>query len=92
MLSNGTEDLPTNPGTEHAKRLKYLRCDNAKEFLNSAFKECLSTQGAVLQDILDYTLELNRTPERDIWTVMNMNSELYCRTGFKSLWNRGKRH
>ena len=33
------------------KRISYLRCDNVKEFLSSAFNEYLSTQGTVLQDI-----------------------------------------
>ena len=31
-------------------RISYLRCDNAKEFLSSAFNEYLSTQRTVLQE------------------------------------------
>jgi hypothetical protein len=53
------------------KRINYLRCDNAKEFLSSAFNEYLNTQGTVFQDIPDYTLELKGTAERNICTVMN---------------------
>ena len=47
------------------KRINHLRCDNAKEFLSSAFNEYLSTQGTVLQDIPAYTPELNGTAERN---------------------------
>ena len=54
------------------KRISYLRCDNAKEFLRSAFDEYLSTQGTVLQSIPDYTSELNGTAERNIRIVINM--------------------
>jgi len=49
-----------------------LRCDNAKEFLSSAFNEYLSTQGTLLQDFPDCTPELNGIAERNIRSVMNM--------------------
>ena len=54
------------------KRISYLRCDNAKEFLSSAFNEYLSTQGTLLQDFPDCTPELNGIAERNIRSVMNM--------------------
>jgi len=69
------------------KRIRYLRCDNAKEFLSSAFNEYLSTQGTVLQDIPDYTPELNGTAERNIRTVMNMMRSMLKGAGLpKNLW------
>jgi hypothetical protein len=69
------------------KRISYLRCDNAKEFLSSAFNEYLSTQGTVLQDIRDYTPELNGTAERNIRTVMNMMRSMLKGAGLpKNLW------
>jgi len=43
------------------KRINYLRRDNPKEFLSSAFNKHLSTQGTVLQDIPDYTPEMKGT-------------------------------
>jgi len=60
---------------------------NAKEFLSSAFNEYLSTQGTVLQDITDYTPELNVTAERNICTVMKMMRSMLkgCRTAQESM-------
>ena len=72
MVSNATENLPNKPGTKTGKTRNYLKCDNAKEFLSSAFNQYLSTQGMVLQDIPDCTPELNGNAERNIRTVMNM--------------------
>jgi hypothetical protein len=40
------------------KKDQVFGCYNGKEFLSSAFKEYLSTQGTVLQDIPDYTPEI----------------------------------
>ena len=69
------------------KRIKYVRCGNAKEFLSSAFNENLSTQGTVLKDIPDYTPELNGTAERDIRTIMNMMRSMLKGAGLpKNLW------
>jgi hypothetical protein len=42
------------------KKDQVFGCYNGKEFLSSAFKEYLSTQGTVLQDIPDYTPEIER--------------------------------
>jgi hypothetical protein len=82
MLSNFTEDW-----NQTGKRISYLRCDNAKEFLSSAFNEYLSTQGTVLQDIPDYTPELNGTAERNTRTVMNMMRSMLKGAGLpKNLW------
>jgi hypothetical protein len=58
------------------KRINYLRCDNAREFLSSLFKECLSTQGTISQDILDNTPELNETAEGNIRIIMNMTRSM----------------
>jgi hypothetical protein len=60
------------PWNQIGKRISYLRCDNAKKFLSSGCNEYLSTQGTVLQDIPDYTPELNGTAERNIRIVINM--------------------
>jgi len=69
------------------KRISYPRCDNAKEFLTSAFNENHSTQGTVLQDIPNYTPELNGTVERNIRTVMNMMRSMLKGAGLpKNLW------
>jgi len=40
-LSNDTDDWSNKPGTTTGKRINYVRCDNAKEFLSSAFNEYL---------------------------------------------------
>jgi hypothetical protein len=73
------------------KRISYLRCDNAKEFLSSAFNEYHSTQGTVLQDIRDYAPELNGTAERNIRTVMNMMHSMLKGAGLpKNLWAEAK--
>jgi hypothetical protein len=83
MLSSVTEDLPNKPGTKTGKRINYLRCDNAKEFLRPAFNEYLGTQGTVLQDIP----ELNGTAERNVRTVMNMMHSMLKGAGVpKKLW------
>jgi len=42
-------------------------CDYAEEF-----KEDLSDQGTVLDDIRDYTPQFNESAERNIRTVVNM--------------------
>jgi hypothetical protein len=69
------------------KRISYLRCDNAKEFLSSAFNQYLSTQGMVLQDIPDCTPELNGNAERNIRTVMNMMRSMLKGAGMpRNLW------
>jgi hypothetical protein len=54
------------------KRMNSVRCDNAKDFLTSAFNKYLSAPGMVLQDIPHYTPEFNGTTERYIDTFMNM--------------------
>jgi hypothetical protein len=58
-----------------------------KEFLSSAFNEYLSTQGTVLQDILDYTPELTGVAERNILILMNMMRSMLKVAGMpKNLW------
>ena len=65
------------------KRVTYLRCDNANEFLTKQFVTYLNTQGRVLQQ----TPEVNGTAECNIRTLMKMvramlkNAQL-----IKSLW------
>jgi hypothetical protein len=73
--------------SQTGKRISYLRCDNSKEFLSSAFNEYLSTQGTVLQDIPDYLPELNGTAKINIRTVMNMMRSMLKGAGLpKNLW------
>jgi hypothetical protein len=54
------------------KRVTYLKFDNSKEFISKECKEYPSDQGTVLDEIPDYTPQLNGTAERNIRTVMNM--------------------
>ena len=49
------------------KRVLYLRFDNAKDI-----QEYLGDHGTVLDNIPDYTPQLNETGDRNIRTVMNM--------------------
>ena len=58
-----------------------------QEFLSSAFNEYLNTQGTVLQDIPDYTTELNGTAEINLRTVKNMMRSMLEDAGLsKNLW------
>jgi hypothetical protein len=54
------------------KRVRYLRCVNAKEFVSKEFQEYLGDQGTILDKIPDYVTQLNGTAERNIQTAMNM--------------------
>jgi len=75
---------------QRGKRINFLRCDNAKPFLSSAFNEYLSTPGTGLQDIPNYTRGVNGTAERNILTVMNMMRSMLKGTGLpKNLWTEG---
>jgi hypothetical protein len=46
------------------KRISYQRCDNAKEFLSSAFNEYPSTQGTVLQEMSNHYTSMMMMDEK----------------------------
>jgi hypothetical protein len=57
---------------QRGKMITYLRCDNAKGSLSLEFKDYLSTEVTVSQDIPDDCTELNGTGHRNIVTIINM--------------------
>jgi hypothetical protein len=69
------------------KRVTQLRCDNTMEFLTKEFATYLNTQGTVLQQIPDYTPELNGTAECNPKTLMNMGCTIPQNAQLpKNLW------
>ena len=54
------------------KRVKVLRCDNGKEYLNNRFYKFAKEKGITMNNCPAYVHELNGTAERFIRTIMNM--------------------
>ena len=80
-------DCAEQAWNQAGKRITCVRCDNAKEFLRSAFNEYLSTQHTVLQGIPDDTRELNGIGQRNMRTVWNMMGSIPQGSGLpKNLW------
>lgn len=55
------------------KRVKFLRCDNGKEYLNSKIYSFAKEKGIVIENCPAYVHELNGTAERFNRTIMNMS-------------------
>ena len=56
------------------KRVKTLRCDNGKEYLNNRFYKFIREKGIILNNCPAYVHELNGTAERFNRTIMDMAS------------------
>ena len=54
------------------KRVKTLRCDNGKEYLNNRFYKFIREKGIILKNCPAYVHELNGTAERFNRTIMDM--------------------
>ena len=54
------------------KRVKILRCDNGKEYLNNRFYKFAKEKGNTMNNCPAYVHELNSTAERFNRTIMNM--------------------
>ena len=54
------------------KRIKFLRCDNGKEYLNNQFYKYVKRKSIVLNNCPAYVHELNGTAERFNRSIMNM--------------------
>ena len=54
------------------KRLKILRCDNGKEYLNNRIYKFAKEKSITMNNCPAYVHELNRTAERFNRTIMNM--------------------
>ena len=63
--TNETENLT-------GKRVKILRCDNGKEYLNNRFYKFAKEKGIILNNCPVYVHELNGTAERFNRTIMDM--------------------
>ena len=69
---------------ESDKRIKYVRWHYAKEFLSSAFKQYISTQGTVSPNIFEFSISW-----RISWRIPR-NNELSRRNGLNILWSSGQ--
>lgn len=54
------------------KRVRILRCDNGKEYLNNRFYKFAKEKGIIINNCPAYIHELNGTAERFNRTIMNM--------------------
>ena len=54
------------------KKVKLLRCDNGKEYLNNRFYKFAKEKGIILNNCPVYVHELNGTAERFNRTIMDM--------------------
>ena len=54
------------------KKVKIIRCDNGKEYLNNRFYKYVKEKGIVLNNCPTYVHELNGTAERFNRTIMDM--------------------
>ena len=54
------------------KRVKILRCDNGKEYLNNRFYKFAKEKGIIVNNCSAYVHELNGTAERFNRTIMDM--------------------
>ena len=54
------------------KKVKVLRCDNGKEYLNNRFYKFAKEKGIILNNCPVYVHELNGTAERFYRTIMDM--------------------
>lgn len=55
------------------KKIKFLRCDNGKEYLNGKIYSFTKEKGIVIDNCPAYVHELNGTAERFNRTIMNMS-------------------
>ena len=53
------------------KKVKKLRCDNGREFINSEMNKIINKKGIILDPFPPYTHELNGTAERYNRSIMN---------------------
>ena len=58
--------------TKFNRKIKAIRFDSGKEFINSEFKEILDTDGTEILETHGYTLELNYLAERYIRVLVEL--------------------
>ena len=69
------------------ERVKYMRCDNGKEFINKEVSTLLSNNGIMLEKISPYTPEQNGFIERDNRTVQESARTMLLASSLKTfLW------
>lgn len=77
------QQVKVNPG----HRIKTIRSDNGKEFINQEVKKITEENGIIHQTSVDYTLEQNGCAEREIRTITEAARTLLLSKNMKKeLW------